>query len=461
MRRPTLALLAPLLLPLTLACTPPAAAADAQADSAFTTSETGREAYAQIAWDQVPEAQRAAVLAGRGLVRQTWVIAPSVDPAIAGLGPTYNRPACISCHAKNGRGEPPASIEEPMRSMLVRLSVAGHGEHGGPKPEPAYGDQLNEFGVPGVPGEGEAFLRWRTRPERLADGSVVELRKPDIGFRKLAFGPLAPGLMTSARVAPPIFGLGLLEAVPEADILAIAAEQKRARRGIAGTPNRVWDAASGRTVLGRFGWKANQPSVRQQIAGALAGDMGITSVLFPNPNCPSVQLACRAVPTEANPELSAKALDEMALYHFALAVPARRNSDAPQVRRGEQLFAATGCAACHRPTLRSGAFPALPSIEGQTLHAYTDLLLHDMGTGLADRRPDYRANGRQWRTPPLWGLGLLMTVNEHTSLLHDGRARNLVEAILWHGGEAKRARDRFAHFSKEERENLLAFLDSL
>ena len=459
------AMATPMLLLLSLAGAPGATAqgdtVNSSSGGAFTTAESGREAYSQIAWDQVPEAQRSAVLSGRGLVRQTWVIAPSVDPGIAGLGPTYNRPACISCHAKNGRGAPPDSSEEPMRSMLVRLSVPGKDPHGGPKPDPVYGDQLNEFGVPGVPGEGEAFLRWQTRQDRLADGSSIELRKPAIAFRKLAFGQLSPRIMTSARVAPPIYGLGLLEAVPEADILAIAAEQKRAGRGVAGTPNRVWNVASGRTVLGRFGWKANQPSVRQQIAGALAGDMGITSVLFPTTNCPAVQRACGAVPKETGPELSGQALDEMTLYHFALAVPARRNADATQTLRGEQLFATAGCADCHRPTLKTGPFPALATIGEQTVHAYTDLLLHDMGPDLADGRPDYRANSRQWRTPPLWGIGLLPTVNDTASLLHDGRARSFVEAILWHGGEAKAARNRFARMSKEERDDLQAFLGSL
>jgi len=434
---------------------------DSPAGGAYTTTETRREAYGQIAWAQVPQAQHDAVLSGRGLVRQLWVVSPSVDPSIAGLGPTYNRPSCISCHAKNGRGEPPASTDEPMRSMLVRLSIPGQDAHGGPKPDPAYGDQLNEFGVPGVPGEGEAFLLWETRRERLADGTEVELRKPSVHFRKLAFGPMPADLMTSVRVAPPIYGLGLLEAVPEADLLAIAAEQKREGRGVAGTPNRVWDAATQRIAIGRFGWKANQPNVRQQVAGALAGDMGITSVLFPQPNCPTVQTACRAWDADRHPEISSAALDEMALYHYALAVPARRNAQAPAVLRGQRLFDASGCASCHRPTLKTGAFPALPTIAGQTVHAYTDLLLHDMGPGLADGRPDYLANGRQWRTPPLWGLGLLPVVNGHSSLLHDGRARNALEAVLWHDGEASAAREAVRAMPAADREALLAFLDSL
>ncbi|NMG65893.1 c-type cytochrome [Azoarcus indigens] len=427
----------------------------------FTTDDQGREAYTRIAWEQVPAAQREAIANGRGLVRQTWVISPSVDPSIAGLGPTYNRPSCLSCHARNGRGEPPASADEPMRSMLVRLSIPGLDTHGGPRPEPVYGEQLNEIGVPGVPGEGEAYLQWQTQVERLADGTEVELRRPTVAFRKLAFGPLHADTLSSPRVAPAIFGLGLLEAVPEADILAIAEEQRREGRGVAGMPNRVWDVAQGRTVLGRFGWKANQPDLRQQVAGALAGDMGITSALFPEPNCPPAQSACAAWGADRHPELSAEALQDMTLYHYALMVPARRRTEAPEVQRGEQLFAAAGCASCHRPALRTGPFPPFPALAGQTIRPYTDLLLHDMGDGLADGRPDYLASGRQWRTPPLWGLGLLPVASEHGTLLHDGRARSPLEAILWHGGEASASREAVRAMAKAEREALLAFLASL
>ncbi len=427
----------------------------------FTTADQGREAYTRIAWEQVPAAQREAVANGRGLVRQTWVISPSVDPSIAGLGPTYNRPSCLSCHARNSRGEPPASADEPMRSMLVRLSIPGQDAHGGPRPEPVYGEQLNEIGVPGVPGEGEAYLQWQTHIERLADGTEVELRRPTVAFRRLAFGPLHADTLSSPRVAPAIFGLGLLEAVPEADILAIAEEQQREGRGVAGMPNRVWDVAQGRTVLGRFGWKANQPDLRQQVAGALAGDMGITSVLFPAPNCPPAQTACAAWDADRHPELSAEALQDMTLYHYALMVPARRRAEAPEVQRGEHLFAAAGCASCHRPALRTGPFPPFPALAGQTIRPYTDLLLHDMGEGLADGRPDYLASGRQWRTPPLWGLGLLPVASEHGTLLHDGRARNPLEAILWHSGEASTSREALRAMEKADREALLAFLASL
>ncbi|MDR2690330.1 MAG: c-type cytochrome [Azoarcus sp.] len=439
----------------------PLAPAETPAGGEFTTTENGRNAYTHVVWGKIPPEQRQVILEGRSLVRQTWAISPSVDPEIAGLGPTYNRPSCISCHIRNGRGEPPASGAEPMRSMLLRLSIPGQDEHGGPRPEPVYGDQLNEFGVPGIPGEGEAVLDWVAHVEKLADGSVVELRRPSVGFRKLAFGPIAAGVLTSPRVAPPLYGMGLLEAVPENHLLAIAEEQKREGRGVSGMPNQVWNAALGKRTLGRFGWKANQPDTRQQIAGALAGDMGLTSPLAPAPNCPEAQTACRAWQNDVHPEISARALEAMTLYHYALAIPARRNADAADVVRGEALFMAAGCASCHRPVLQTGPFPAFPALSGQTIHPYTDLLLHDMGEGLADDRPDHLANGRQWRTPPLWGIGLLATVNEHTSLLHDGRARNPLEAILWHGGEAESARDAVRRMTAAERAALLAFLASL
>ncbi|MDR1854290.1 MAG: c-type cytochrome [Azoarcus sp.] len=431
----------------------------------FVAAVDGRAAYQQIPWRKLPESSWTRIRNGRSLTRLTWVIAPSLETQTAGLGPTYNRPSCLSCHPGNGRGAAPANPDAAMHSMLVRLSVPGEGPHGGPKPEPRYGDQLNEFGIPGVPGEGEAFLTWHTRAERLDDGTSVELRWPTVGFRHLGYGPLSPKLLTSPRIAPPTFGLGLLEAVPEADILAIAAAQKAAGDGVAGAPNRVWESRDKRHVMGRFGWKANQPTVRQQIAGALAGDMGVTSDASPEPNCPPVQTACAAVRKklgEKHPEITPADLDDMALYHHVLSVPLPRGQDDPKVSRGEALFATAGCVTCHQPTLRTGPFPALPALAGRTIHPYTDLLLHDMGEDLADNRPDFKANGRQWRTPPLWGIGLSETVaGDEVGFLHDGRARNLLEAILWHGGEGEKAKQAVRAMPAADREALLAFLKSL
>ncbi|GLR09539.1 thiol oxidoreductase [Mixta theicola] len=427
----------------------------------FTTFHQDRASYEEIVWEKIAAAQQRAVSSGRGFVRQTWVVSPSLNPDVAGLGPTYNRPSCISCHPHNGRGQPPELYGEPMRSMLVRLSVPGLDTFGAPRPEPHYGDQLNEFGVPGVPGEGEARIEWMSLNKTLPDGTIVELRHPQVTFHKLAWGPLDNAVMTSLRVASVLYGLGLLEAVPEAEIMAIADEQRREGRGVAGTANRVWDVAKQRSVLGRFGWKANQPTVRQQIAAALLGDMGITTPLFPEPNCPPAQTACIAQKADTHPELSNETLDKMALYHYMLAVPARRDVDTPVVKHGEELFTEIGCASCHRSSLKTGDFPAFPALAGQIIHPYTDLLVHDMGEGLADGRPDGIASARQWRTPPLWGMGLLEKINEHTRLLHDGRARNPLEAILWHDGEAQDARIRFEDLSKADREAVISFLLSL
>ncbi|HEX9648783.1 MAG TPA: di-heme oxidoredictase family protein, partial [Alphaproteobacteria bacterium] len=276
----------------------------------------------------------------------------------------------------------------------------------------------------------------------------------------LAFGPLGDDAMLSPRVAPATIGLGLLEAVPEATILALADPADADGDGVSGRPNRVAGEVGGGIALGRFGWKANQPSLRRQNAAAALGDIGLTSTLFPDENCAAPQDACRAAKSGGAPELSDAFLDKLTLYTRLLAVPRQRGADAEPVRHGEQLFRAAGCAACHMPTLVTGAHP-LAELAGQVIHPFTDLLLHDMGEGLADGRPDFAATGREWRTAPLWGLGLVETVNGHTYFLHDGRARNLAEAILWHGGEAEAARERFRALPRGDREALLAFLRSL
>ncbi|WP_448208345.1 di-heme oxidoreductase family protein [Azospirillum sp. sgz302134] len=396
---------------------------------------------------------------GRALVQNGF----GGEGGFHGLGPTYNRLSCAACHVKNGRGEPPQGPEDPLRAMLVRLSVPGTDDHGGPKPHPAYGDQLNDNAIPGVPAEGRAFFAWRDRSEHLEDGTPVTLRAPELRFANLAFGPLGDDVMTSPRVGPPVFGLGLLEAVPEADILALAAAQA-AEGVVAGQPNRVWDRRAGAPALGRFGLKANQPTVRQQIAGAFVGDLGITTSLYPAPNCPEAQAACAAAVVAQEgpqPELSDALFETIHLYTLALQPPERRNADDPAVRRGEALFTDAGCARCHVPALATAEHPILPGLGGRTIHPYTDLLLHDLGEGLADGRPDYQATGRQWRTAPLWGLGLVPLIADAPSYLHDGRARTPLEAVLWHGGEAASSAAAVRALSTTDREALLAFLASL
>jgi CxxC motif-containing protein (DUF1111 family) len=266
--------------------------------------------------------------------------------------------------------------------------------------------------------------------------------------------------MTSLRIAQPLQGLGLLEAVPQSALLAIAEEQQR--QGFNGRPNTVRDDVNQRMAPGRFGWKANQPSIRQQIAAASLGDMGLTTRMYRQQNCPPVQTLCAAQTPGNDPELAWTDWDELELWTRALAVPARRDVDDPAVRRGEKLFVGAKCAVCHIPTLRTAEkFTDLPVLANQIIHPYTDLLLHDMGEALSDGRPDFAAGPRDWRTPPLWGLGLSQTVNGSTAMLHDGRARTVTEAVLWHGGEAAGSRDAFSRMQRADREALVRFVESL
>jgi CxxC motif-containing protein (DUF1111 family) len=398
---------------------------------------------------------------GRHLFRRDWMIAPASEESLDGLGPTYNRLSCSGCHLKDGRGRPPASPDEPMKSMLVRLSVPGVGANGGPAPHPVYGSQLQDKGILGVPKEGRATIRYREIEGAFADGERYRLRAPIYEFTELEHGPLGDTFLFSPRVAPAIHGLGLLEAVDGAAIEDAADPDDADGDGISGKVNRVWDDVTGQKGLGRFGWKANTASLHAQVAAAALGDMGITTSVFPSDNCPDAQSACLDAPNGGMPELDDQRLEMLVLYARSLAVPARRDLDDPSVRRGEILFVSAGCASCHAPSLATGAHAALPELAEQTIHPYTDLLLHDMGEGLADGRPDFEASGREWRTPPLWGIGLVQRVNLHRFFLHDGRARGFMEAVLWHGGEAKAAREAVLAMPKADRDALIAFLGSL
>jgi CxxC motif-containing protein (DUF1111 family) len=287
----------------------------------------------------------------------------------------------------------------------------------------------------------------------------VELRKPKVRVENLNFGPLAEGTMLSLRNAQAMVGMGYLEAVSDKDILALAQKQKEL--GLNGRPNYVRDDINKQTALGRFGWKANQPSIRQQIAAAFAGDIGVTSQLYPEVHCTPAQKECLEAIRNPKPELRPEMWDAITNWTLSLEVPAQRNKNKLEVKRGEQLFAATGCGGCHVPEMRTSKFEPVPALSNKTIRPFTDLLLHDMGPDLADGRPDFKASGSDWRTPPLWGIGLSKQVNASTSFLHDGRARNLTEAIVWHGGEAKTAKDKFVAMPKTERNDLLEFLNSL
>lgn len=413
--------------------------------------------------------QRQIFMAGRSVFNRQWATVNSLN-GDWGLGPTFVADRCSACHVGAGRGRPPASADEQLLSMLVRLSIPGADEHGGPKPHPNYGDQFQNRGLDGktvdvlysgtrVPPEADLFLDWEESTVSFADGETVRLRKPRLRIENLNFGELGAETMTSLRIAQPLVGIGFLEAVPEEALLAIA--QRQRALGYDGRPNRVWDAVAKRMALGRFGWKANVPSLKQQIAAAAIGDMGVNSNLYPEQNCPPVQVACAKQLPGNFPELVNAEIDSVELWLQGLAVPARRGMNDADVQRGATLFASAQCDVCHVPDMKTARFANLPQLSNQVFHAYTDLLLHDMGEGLADGRPDFAAGPRDWRTPALWGLGLSQAVSGSSALLHDGRARNVGEAILWHGGEAAIARDAFVKMPREDRRALIRFVEAI
>jgi len=416
--------------------------------------DTTEDAYSK-AIPGVTGEERDQFLVGRFLFRQNWLTAGSAVEGRDGLGPVFNARSCIACHFRDGRSAPP-NAGEPFLALLLRLSIPGTDSHGGPLDEPTYGGQLQNFVVPtdniSIQAEGTPQVTFSTISGQFGDGETYELAQPHFTIQDLMYGAMDPSTMISPRTAPPMIGLGLLEDVPESEILKNADANDQNGDGISGRPNYVWDVEDNRTKLGRFGWKANQPTLRQQVAGAFLGDIGITSSTFPNENHSRNQSALSALPSGGNPELTELILSRVTTYVRNLAVPGRRDIGNSEVKKGENLFYQAKCTACHSPQLRSSKGIIRP---------FTDMLLHDMGPGLADNRPDFEADGQEWRTPPLWGIGLVEKVNGHTRFLHDGRARNLQEAILWHGGEATASKEAFRTMSRSDRTAMIKFLNSL
>jgi CxxC motif-containing protein (DUF1111 family) len=414
---------------------------------------------------------------GNGLFRRLWVSAPSSTTSADGLGPLFNARSCQRCHLKDGRGHTPPSMDDSAVSMFLRLSIPPQNDSDRAAlasgrlsviPDPTYGGQLQDLAIQGHKTEGRMRIRYEAEPVTLADGSTVTLRRPFYDITDLGYGPLHPQVMLSPRVAPPMIGLGLLEALYDADIESYADPEDRDGDGISGRPSRVWDQALDAVTLGRFGWKAGQPSLEQQTAHAINGDIGISAPTMPAPSgdCTERQPDCLGAPNGNSKqhdglEASAEMIRLITFYSRNLAVPARRDVDAPQVLAGKEVFYQSGCIACHRPKYVTRRDAPGEEQSFQLIWPYSDLLLHDMGDGLADQRPEGQASGSEWRTAPLWGIGLTETVNGHTQFLHDGRARNLLEAILWHGGEAEAARQAVVALPADQREALLAFLRSL
>jgi len=413
---------------------------------------------------------------GNGLFRKLWVSAPSSTQASDGLGPLFNARACQSCHLKDGRGHPPEGNADAT-SMFFRLARAPVTDEEKKAvadrellnlPDPVYGGQLQDLAVPGLDGEGRMGISYEEVPFTLGDGSVVSLRKPTYAATGLKYGPLDPGTTLSPRVTPQMIGLGLVEQIHPADILAHADPDDADGDGISGKPNIVRDGMSGDLTLGRFGWKAQTPSIRQQSADAFAGDIGISTPEVPHHwgDCTEGEAACKAMPTGVQERLGdveapAPVMDLVTFYSQNLAVPARRDINKHDVLAGKKVFYEIGCASCHTPKFVTRRDAPDKAFSFQLIWPYSDFLLHDLGEGLADGQQVGDATGSEWRTPPLWGIGLTKRVSGHTFFLHDGRARNLTEAILWHGGEAEKARDRFAALPSGDRSALIKFLESL
>ncbi|MEM9148007.1 MAG: di-heme oxidoredictase family protein [Pseudomonadota bacterium] len=407
---------------------------------------------------------------GNGLFKKLWVSAPASTKASDGLGPLYNARSCQRCHLKDGRGHPPDGPDDTAVSLLLRISLpAPEGQAASPipgaysyRPHPSYGFQIQDFSIAGVPVEGQTTVVWKEIAVALSEGETASLRRPVWRVTGHSAEPLGDA-MISPRVAQQMIGLGLLEAIPAEEILALSDPTDADGDGISGRPQIVLSAEHGVPMLGRFGHKAGMPSVREQSASAFSGDMGLSTTVFPSGHgdCLAAQTRCLAALTGGEPEVEDVALDLVTFYARNLAVPARRDVDDPQVLAGKRLFHETGCAACHVPKHVTHRLADRPEQSFQLIWPYTDLLLHDMGEGLADDRPEGRASGREWRTPPLWGIGLTAAVSGHNYFLHDGRARSLLEAVLWHGGEAQAARDAVAAMPKADRAALIRYLESL
>lgn len=448
---------------------------EAQSGGAATVNKRDRNAFS-LPSANLSASRRLDFSVGNSFFRNPWVIAPATTTARDGLGPLFNTNACQNCHIKDGRGHPPEPGATNAVSMLVRLSIPDEPGFADPSvvervrqlgltPEPVYGTQLQDMAIPGVTPEGKVRIEYDAMTVHFRDGTPAYLRRPTLQITQLGYGPMHPQTRASVRIAPPMIGLGLLEAIPASAILANANPDNGNRNAVSGKPNWVWDDAQQKLVLGRFGWKASQPSVTQQNVHAMAGDMGLTSSLKRMDDCTPSQTACRNAPNgegpDGEPEVSDNILRLITFYTRNLAVPARRDVSDAQVLAGKNLFFKAGCQQCHTPQFTTSAAAAEPELANQIIRPYTDLLLHDMGEGLADNLSEFQASGREWRTPPLWGIGLTQTVSGHTQYLHDGRARNVMEAVLWHGGEALAAQRQVLAFDESQRSALLAFLNSL
>lgn len=374
----------------------------------------------------------------------------SGNKVYAGLGPLFNESSCDACHPNDGRSAFPDRLNAPS-GFFLRISQ-GNDPIYGPIAATHFGGQLQQNAVRGFQPEVRFAVSYTDKIVTYQDGTRVVLKQPHYSITSIE-NPLPTEYELSPRIGMPVFGLGLLELIPEEEILKHADPEDRDGDGVSGRPNYVWDHVKDKISLGRFGWKANTASLYEQCAAAMANDMGLTNPLFTLEERGDASLG-RAL------EVSQQELEEVAFYCQTLAVPGRSNVNDPQVKLGERLFTELGCDVCHVPSMTTGT-SNIASLDRQTIHAFTDMLLHDMGDDLADGRSDHLADGKEWKTRPLWGIGHTLRANGHENFLHDGRAKSIEEAILWHGGEAETAQKKYLELKKDDRDALMSFLRSL
>lgn len=419
------------------------------------TADASFNAFGQAA-PGISSSQASDFVVGNSFFKLNWVAAPASTAERDGLGPLFNAASCSGCHVLDGRGlAPETEVGESGAGLLIRVS----GEDPS-SPHPLFGGQLQTRALQGRPAEARVLVQYLDSLIQYPDGNSFSVRKPAYTLIASAMGD--PGTIRfSPRLAPQMIGMGLLEAIPETDLLQNEDPNDRDGDGISGRANWVADARTGQKVLGRFGWKAGKPTVEQQTAAAFAGDIGITSHLFPKEEITESQQPFFAgLPLSPQPEISDELLRQVVWYSAILCVPERPSAMEKPVLEGKKLFMESGCGKCHVPRWTTGNV-GIQVLANQVIFPYTDLLLHDMGAGLADYRHEAAADGKEWRTPPLWGISKIKIVNKKLFLLHDGRARSVEEALLWHGGEAEKSRQQFLNLTKPEREQLLRFLEQL
>ena len=381
-----------------------------------------------------------------------------------GVGPLFNMNSCEACHIADGRAAPPMATGDTLQGLLFRISIPGADAVGGPKPHPTYGGQLADKAIDGHAPEIAYQLDFININGLFADGTSYNLQQPVYSFPDQNYGPLGEEAMVSPRIAPFMIGMGLIDAISDADILQREDKNDSDGDGISGKANRVWSVENQDYRIGKYGWKAETPTLAHQSMDAAVNDMGVTNPLFPKENCTATQSDCNNAlsgTTDAPVEMNAAKMNEVVTYLEFLGVPGRGYLDNPDVIKGEALFKESGCESCHRASFTTGTQQRQQRLHNQKIAPYSDFLLHNMGPLLADNRPSFSADGYEWRTPPLWGIGMVETVNGHTRFMHDGRARNLQEAILWHGGEAESAKQKFVSMAKSDRSAMIKFLKSL